>query len=170
MTASDRIELPPELTDAPTRAVLDALAAAGGTGRFVGGAVRDILLGRSIGDVDIATDLKPEATLRALQAARLKAVPTGIAHGTVTAVSDGRPYEITSLRVDRCADGRHADVAFTTDWRVDAARRDLTFNALYCDRDGRLTDPFGGLADLRAGRVRFIGDPAARLRPRAPAS
>jgi poly(A) polymerase len=146
-----------------TRAVFNALAAAGAEARFVGGCVRDALLGRSVKDVDIATNIPPQEVMTALRAARLKAVPTGLSHGTVTAVSGGRPFEITTLRRDVETDGRRARVAFTDDWEEDAARRDFTFNALSLTPDGVLHDPFGGGADLRAGRVRFVGDPKERL-------
>lgn len=152
--------------DSPATArVLDALAAAGGEARFVGGCVRDTLLGRGdrVRELDMATPLPPERVLAALAAAGLRAVPTGLAHGTVTAVLEGRHYEITTLRRDVACDGRHAAVAFTEDWQADAARRDFTINALYRDRQGRLYDWFGGVADLEAGRVRFVGDPRVRL-------
>jgi poly(A) polymerase len=140
--------------DAPeTRTLIAAFDAAAIDCRFVGGVVRDSLLGRPISDV----------VTRALMAVGLKVIPTGIAHGTVTAIVGQRHYEITTLRRDVETDGRHAIVAFTDDWRADAARRDFTMNALYADRDGRITDFFGGVADARAGRVRFIGDPALRI-------
>jgi poly(A) polymerase len=131
--------------------------------RFVGGAVRDALLGRPVADVDLATPARPEKIMHALQSAGLKAIPTGIDHGTVTARVQDRSFEITTLRRDVETDGRHAVVAFTDDWREDAARRDFTMNALYADREGRITDYFGGVADARSGHVRFIGDPAARI-------
>ncbi|HZB93379.1 MAG TPA: CCA tRNA nucleotidyltransferase [Stellaceae bacterium] len=151
----------PWMTEAPVRAVLTAL---GGSGRFVGGCVRDALLGRPIGDIDVATPLRPEEVLRRLEAAGIKAVPTGLAHGTVTAVAPQRQIEITTLRRDVETFGRHARVAFTADWAEDAARRDFTMNALFLDAEGNLFDPLGGLSDLRAGRVRFVGDAAARIR------
>jgi poly(A) polymerase len=143
--------------------VLAALKAAGGEGRFVGGAVRDALVGRPVRDIDIATDLEPEAVMAALAAAGLRSVPTGLKHGTVTAIADHVGFEVTTLRHDVETDGRHARVAFTDDWRADAARRDLTINALFCDSSGRVHDYFGGVADLKAGRVRFVGDPAQRM-------
>ena len=149
------------MIDPATRAVLDAL---GGAGRFVGGCVRDALLGRTIGDIDIATPLAPEKVTQRLEAAGLKAVPTGIAHGTVTAVARSRPFEITTLRRDVETDGRHARVDFTDDWAADAARRDFTMNALFLDAEGQVFDPVGGLADLRAGHVRFVGEPERRIR------
>ena len=136
-----------------------------GTSRVVGGAVRDTLLGREVTDVDLATRLQPEETVARVKAAGLKAVPTGIKHGTITAVlASGRPIEVTTLRRDVETDGRHAVVAFTDDWREDAARRDFTINALYADvSTGELFDYHGGLDDLAAGRVRFIGDPYQRI-------
>ena len=152
------------MTDAPARAVMDALTADGGAARFVGGAVRNALLGEPVGDVDIATPLVPDEVMRRLQAAGLGAVPTGIAHGTVTAVSGGKPFEVTTLRRDVETFGRRAVVAYTTDWAEDAARRDFTMNALYADEDGAIYDYFGGLADLEARRVRFVGDARTRIR------
>jgi len=147
----------------PTRTLVQALDLAGLDFRFVGGAVRDGVLGRPVADVDIATPALPETVLSALDRAGIKSVPTGLAHGTVTALVEGRPFEITTLRRDVATDGRHAAVAFSRDWREDAARRDFTMNALYADRDGGVTDFFGGIADARAGKVRFIGDPATRI-------
>jgi poly(A) polymerase len=155
------------LTADQTRAVMAALEAEGGPdcARFVGGCVRNALLGQPVDDIDIATQLTPEQTLAALKAAGLKAVPTGIEHGTVTAVSGGRPYEITTLRRDLATDGRRAVVAFTTDWAEDAARRDFGLNALYADAAGALFDPTGrGLADLAARRIVFVGDAETRIR------
>ena len=131
-----------------TRAVLDALTQAGAEARFVGGAVRNALLGRPVTDIDIATPLLPEEVTRRLRAAGLGAVPTGIEHGTVTAIVKARGYEITTLRRDVATDGRRATVAFTTDWKEDAARRDFTMNALYASADGEVFDYFGGVADL----------------------
>jgi len=145
---------------------MDALAAASGEGsaRFVGGCVRNAILGVPVRDIDIATTLQPSAVIAALQAAGLKAVPTGLDHGTVTAVAKGRPFEITTLRRDVETDGRHAVVAFTDDWGQDAARRDFRLNALYADRAGRILDPTGaGLADALAGAIVFVGDPATRI-------
>lgn len=158
-------KIPPQdwMARPATLAVMAALFTAGATARFVGGCVRDALLGRAVGDIDIATDAAPEAVMAALQAAGLKAVPTGLAHGTITGVSGGRPFEITTLRHDVETDGRHARVAFTDDWAADAARRDFTMNALFLDADGTLYDPCGGLKDAKAGRVRFVGEPAQRL-------
>jgi len=140
------------------------LGAPAGEARFVGGAVRDTLLGIDAKDVDIATIHRPEEVMKRVRKAGFKAVPTGIAHGTITAVLHGWPVEITTLRRDVSTDGRRATVAFADDWREDAARRDFTMNALYADPiDGMLHDYFGGLADLAARQVRFIGDPIARI-------
>jgi poly(A) polymerase len=163
VTPVDRIAPRPWMTDAPTTRLLSALSAAGIGARFVGGCVRNALLDLAPGDIDIAVDKPPDDVTRALGSARIKVVPTGIAHGTVTAVVEGRPYEITSLRRDVETDGRRAIVAFTEDWREDAARRDFTFNAMSCDASGALWDYFGGRADLVDNRVRFVGDPDARI-------
>jgi len=144
-----------------TRAVLDAL---GGEARFVGGAIRNALLDKPVGDVDIATPLPPDAVLKRLQAAGLGAVPTGIEHGTITAISSGKSFEVTSLRRDVSTDGRRAVVAFTTDWKEDSGRRDFTLNALYASANGEIFDYHNGIADLQVGRVRFIGDATQRIR------
>lgn len=151
------------LRDPRAVAVIDALRREGGIARYVGGCVRDAILEHPVRDIDIASDQPPEQVVALLESAGLKAVPTGVDHGTVTAVSDHKPFEITTLRVDVETHGRHATVAFTDDWREDAARRDFTLNALYCDPDGTVYDPVGGLDDLKAGRIRFIGDAAARI-------
>jgi len=132
--------------------------------RFVGGCVRDFLLGRPNLDVDMATPLAPEETMRRLQAAHIRVKPIGIEHGTVVALTSTGQFEITTLRRDVETDGRRATVAFTTDWVEDALRRDFTINAFSVDPDGKLYDPCGGLADLEAGIVRFIGDPDERIR------
>lgn len=145
---------------------VDRLAAALGPGnaRFVGGAVRDTLLGLPVTDIDLATPHAPERVVALLEDAGIKAVPTGIAHGTITAVSSGAVIEVTTLRRDVSTDGRRATVAFTDDWREDAARRDFTINALYADpQTGKIFDYFGGLADLEARHIRFIGDPLQRI-------
>ncbi|MGE0416691.1 MAG: CCA tRNA nucleotidyltransferase [Acetobacteraceae bacterium] len=151
--------LPAFLSDPALVAVLTALP----TARIVGGAVRDALAGRPVADIDLATPDRPEAVMAALSAAGIRAVPTGLAHGTVTAVVDGHGFEITTLRLDVETDGRHAVVAFTDDWREDAARRDFTINAMSMSADGAIYDWFGGVADLRARRVRFVGDPMQRI-------
>lgn len=157
----------PWLEAEATRAVMAALEAAGGQGcaRFVGGCVRNSLIGQPVDDIDIATQLKPEETVAALRAAGLKAVPTGVEHGTVTGVSNRRPYEITTLRRDVETDGRRAVVAFTLEWSEDAARRDFRLNALYADASGAVFDPTGGgLADVAAGRIVFVGEAETRIR------
>ena len=144
-----------------------ALTAAGGEdcARFVGGCVRNAVLGAPVRDIDIATVLAPPRVTAAIEAAGLKAIPTGVDHGTVTAVAKGKSFEITTLRRDVATDGRRAVVAFTTDWAEDAARRDFRLNALYADTEGRLFDPTGhGLSDARAGAIVFVGDAATRIR------
>jgi len=151
-----------------TRLLLGALRRAGIEARFVGGCVRDALLGRESADIDLATPALPEDIIAALEGAGIKAVPTGIAHRTVTAVVSvpgvpPRHFEITTLRRDVETYGRHARVAFDADWSEDAARRDFTINALYLDPDGTVHDPVGGLDDLKAHRVRFVGEPAKRI-------
>ena len=163
MNPVGRIDLPERMRDLPTRALLGAMARGGVAARFVGGCVRNTIAGREPDDIDVAVDKPPEIVMRALSAAEIRSVPTGIAHGTVTAIVEGRPYELTTLRRDVETDGRRAVVAFTDDWMEDASRRDFTFNALYADADGTLYDPFAGRADLAAGRVRFIGDPDQRI-------
>jgi poly(A) polymerase len=152
------------LKEPPVQAVFAALDGAEGATRIVGGAVRDALLGQAVADADFATTLHPGDVVARCEAAGLKTVPTGIEHGTVTVIAEGRPFEVTTLRRDVETDGRHAVVQFTEDWEEDAARRDLTINALYCDTAGQLFDPRNGVADLLAGRVRFIGDAEARIR------
>jgi poly(A) polymerase len=146
---------------AETRAVMQALD---GNARFVGGAVRNTLMGEVVSEIDIATPLLPDEVIKRLKAAGLGAVPTGIEHGTVTAIANGEPFEITTLRRDVATDGRRATVAFTTDWVEDAQRRDFTMNALYMDADGEVSDYVGGVADLKLNRVRFVGDAVTRIR------
>ncbi|MGE0715021.1 MAG: CCA tRNA nucleotidyltransferase [Alphaproteobacteria bacterium] len=148
---------------AETRRVVATLERAGGRARFVGGLVRDALLGRPVSDVDIATDIDPSGVSAALEAAGMKVIPTGLAHGTVTAVVAGRHFEITTLRRDVETDGRRARIAYTDDWAEDARRRDFTVNAFFADLDGTVYDPVGGLEDLTARRIRFVGDPAQRI-------
>ena len=161
----DRLSVQPWMRDPATLSVLDALAQAGGAGRFVGGCVRNALIGRPIDDIDICTPLTPDRVMAALKAAGLKFAPTGVEHGTVTAIAKGRPFEVTTLRRDVQTDGRRAVVAFTTDWAEDAERRDFRLNALYLATDGRLHDPIGcGIQDALAGRIVFVGDPEARIR------
>lgn len=146
-----------------TRAVCRALIDGGHLALFVGGCVRDALLNRPIGDIDIATDAHPDRVIDLARAAGIKAVPTGIDHGTVTLVAEGLGHEVTTFRRDVETDGRHAVVHFSTDVAEDAARRDFTMNALYATPEGEVVDPLGGLPDLRARRLRFVGDPAARI-------
>ena len=166
MTAAPAARLPPPAwtREAPVRAIMAALLADGGAARFVGGCVRDTLRGAPVGDIDIATPLAPEAVIARAAAAGLKpkTTPAGLAHGAVAVAAAHRVFEITTLRRDIATDGRRASVAFTDDWTADAARRDFTVNAMSMDPDGALYDPFGGRADLAAGRVRFVG--AARRR------
>jgi poly(A) polymerase len=158
----DRLaSLPDWACDPPARALLEAL---GPGARFVGGCVRDALTDATPADIDLGVPYPPEETLDRLARAGLKAVPTGIEHGTVTAVVLGKPFEVTSLRRDVENFGRHARVEFGAEWRDDAGRRDFTINALSLAQDGTLHDYFGGRADLAQGRVRFIGDAAARIR------
>ncbi len=163
MTVVARLAPQPWMTAPETRAVFAALDAGGADARFVGGCVRDAWLGRKVKDIDIATHAPPQRVMELLKAAGILAIPTGIEHGTITAVVGRAHYEITTLRRDVETDGRHARVEFTDDWREDAARRDLTMNALSCTAEGCIHDPFGGLADMAAGRVRFVGDPRQRI-------
>jgi poly(A) polymerase len=155
----------PSLADQPwlhapeVRAVMAAL----GNARFVGGCVRNSLLGLGVDDIDIATPLTPDAVVKAVEREGMRAVATGLEHGTVTVVCNSKPFEVTTLRRDVSTDGRRATVAFTTDWQEDAGRRDFTINALYADSQGEVFDYHGGLEDLRAGVVRFIGDADARI-------
>ena len=146
------------------RRIVTALCARGGAVKLVGGAVRDTLLGLPVSDIDLATPLMPDQVMQRLEKAGIKVVPTGIAHGTVTAIASHERHEITTLRRDVATDGRRATVAFADDWQEDAARRDFTINALYADPlTGAVDDFFGGLVDLKAGRIRFIGDAATRI-------
>ena len=163
MSETFRLTAQPWMTAPATQAVLAALSDQGIEARFVGGCVRDAVLGRPVRDIDLATPAAPEAVLRAIEASRLKAVPTGLKHGTVTAISKNRPFEITTLRRDVETDGRRAVVAFTDDWREDALRRDFTMNALFATAEGCVIDYFGGVSDAKAGRVRFVGDPGQRI-------
>jgi len=166
---SSRAEAPPSLKEAAwlkrpeTARVFAALSGDGIETRAVGGAVRNTLLGFPVTEVDLASTAVPDTVMARARKAGLKAIPTGIAHGTVTVVADGVPFEVTTLRRDVETYGRHAKVVFTEDWEEDAWRRDFTLNALYAGADGVLYDPLGGYADLVAGRVRFIGDAEARI-------
>lgn len=154
----------PWLHDPSLGRVVDALRVGGQAPRIVGGAVRDALLGLPVADIDIATPLVPAEVTRRLEKTGIKAIPTGIDHGTVTAVADGRTFEITTLRRDVSTDGRRATVEFATDWKEDAARRDFTINALYADPESHeIFDYFNGLKDLTAHHIRFIGDAEARI-------
>jgi poly(A) polymerase len=153
----------PWLTTGPLAHLLAVLDRDGEEGRVIGGAVRDALIGRTPHEVDVATTALPEEVIRRTEAAGFKAVPTGIEHGTVTVVIESRPFEVTTLRQDVETFGRHATVRFGRDWRTDAERRDFTINALSATPDGLVHDYVGGLADLAARRVRFIGDPATRI-------
>jgi poly(A) polymerase len=164
---TDILPRQPWMDHPATEAVMSALAAAAGPdgARFVGGCVRNALLGQPVADIDIATVLTPPEIIAALTAGQLKAVPTGLPHGTITAIAKGRAFEITTLRRDVETDGRRAVVAFTRDWAEDAARRDFRLNAIYADLAGRLYDPTGaGLADARAGAIVFVGDAETRIR------
>lgn len=154
----------PWMTASETQSIIMALSAGGATVRFVGGCVRDALAARPVKDIDIATTDLPGRVLELLAAASIKAIPTGIDHGTITAVVWSTYFEVTTLRVDEETDGRRARVEFSNDWDSDAARRDFTINAIYCDVDGTLFDPADGIADLRAGIVQFVGEPNARIK------
>ena len=151
------------MTSEAARTLIARFAAADSTARFVGGCVRDSLAGRAVKDIDVATEATPDRVAALLEGRGVRVIPTGLAHGTVTAVVEGTVFEITTLRRDVETDGRHAAVAFTDDWLADAARRDFTINALYLDGDGTLYDPTGGRADLESGRVRFVGAAHDRL-------
>jgi poly(A) polymerase len=146
-----------------TRAVMAALAGSEDGARFVGGAVRNALLGEPVSDIDIATRFTPDEVVRRLESSGLRAVATGIEHGTITAITRGQAFEVTSLRRDVETFGRRAVVAYTTDWTEDAVRRDFTINALYAGEDGTVFDYFGGADDIAARRVRFIGDGRQRI-------
>lgn len=149
--------------DAALQRVMALLNSDGGEARVAGGAVRNALMGLAVADVDIATTLRPEMVVERAKAAGIKAVPTGIEHGTVTLVVDGRGFEVTTLRRDIETDGRHAVVEFGTDWKADAERRDLTINALYADDRGEVIDLVEGLKDIETRTVRFIGDASQRI-------
>ena len=147
-----------------THSVMQALTLEGAEARFVGGCVRDSLLKRKdIDDIDIATSTNPNQIIKLLESSDLKAIPTGVEHGTVTAIAENETFEITTLRRDIVTDGRHATVAFTDDWLADANRRDFTINAMYCDLEGRLYDPLGGADDLRSGEIKFVGNANVRI-------
>ena len=147
-----------------TQSILRELSNAGYVGRIVGGAVRNALLGMPVRDIDIATDASPDDVVRLFERGGYKVIPTGLKHGTVTVIAQDSAYEVTTLREDVATDGRHAEVRFTDDWAGDASRRDFTINALYCQADGEIFDPLGGLADIEHRSIRFIGDPSERIR------
>jgi poly(A) polymerase len=153
----------PWLASGPAARVLKVLNADGEEARVVGGAVRNALMNIPVGDIDIATSAPPTEVIRRAKAANIKSVPTGIEHGTVTLVADAQPFEVTTLREDTETFGRKAKVAFGRDWVADAQRRDFTINGLSVDADGVVHDYVGGLGDIAARRVRFIGDPAQRI-------
>lgn len=163
MTAPEKIDPPDWMSAEDTVRLFDALTAGGAEVRFVGGCVRDAVLGRDVQDIDLATDAEPPRVIELLGEKMIRAVPTGIDHGTITAIPTQRPFEITTLRRDIETDGRRAEVRFSKDWAEDAARRDFTINALSADRDGTIHDYVDGIADIRAGRVRFIGDADQRI-------
>lgn len=163
MSAEPLLAQAPWLTSGGTARVLALLNADGEEARVVGGAVRNALLGLQPGDIDIATTARPEEVMRRARAAGIKSVPTGVDHGTVTLVIDSKPYEVTTLREDTETFGRKAKVAFGRDWVKDAARRDFTMNGLSVDARGVVYDHVGGIADAKARRVRFIGDPGQRI-------
>ncbi len=152
-----KLDPAPWLTSEDTRTVMKALAADGKPARFVGGCVRDALAKRPVKDIDIATPELPERAMELLRQAGVRVIPTGLEHGTVTAILGEHSYEVTTLRVDVETDGRHATVAFTDDWVADASRRDFTINALSATPDGDVYDYFEGIPDLAHGRVRFVG-------------
>jgi len=152
------------LNEAQLQRLLAALSQGGEAARVAGGAVRNTLLGQPVADIDIATTTLPEETVRRAEAAGFKTVPTGIEHGTITAIAGGKAYEVTTLRADIETDGRRAKVSFGRDWKLDAERRDFTINALYSEADGTVVDLVGGIADIEARRLRFIGDAEARIR------
>ncbi|MFK0329847.1 CCA tRNA nucleotidyltransferase [Rhizobium sp. NPDC090275] len=150
--------------DPALKRVFSLLNADGGEGRVVGGAVRNSLMGLDVSDIDVATTLTPDVVIERAKQAGIKAVPTGVEHGTVTLVIDRKPFEVTTLRADVETDGRRATVAFSTDWQTDAERRDLTINALYVGESGEVVDLVGGLVDIEKRNIRFIGDAATRIK------
>ena len=159
-------KLPPQswITAPETQAVLDALEAGGAQVRFVGGCVRDALAKKTpVADIDIATPEPPDQVIQRLETAGIRAIPTGLAHGTVTAIIGEQKFEITTLRFDVETDGRRARVRFTNDWEADAARRDFTINAMSCTRNGDIYDPFGGIVDLGHGHICFVGIARERI-------
>jgi len=161
-----KIDLPEWVQDYPVQKLMSIIGGdlTPAVSMFVGGCVRNTLLHESVGDIDIATSLQPEEVFGKLQAANIKCIPTGIEHGTLTAVVDGKSFEITTLRHDDETDGRHAKVSFTQSWEEDARRRDFTMNTLLADMSGNIYDPTGaGMDDLNARKVVFVGEPAKRI-------
>ncbi|MFD9898127.1 CCA tRNA nucleotidyltransferase [Mesorhizobium sp. NPDC059025] len=152
------------LKDKHLKRLLEALSGDGEEARVAGGAVRNALIGEPVADIDVATTTLPDETMRRARAAGFKAVPTGIDHGTITVVASGKGYEVTTLRADVETDGRRAKVSFGRDWKADAERRDFTINALYATANGTIVDLVGGIADIEARRLRFIGDAEKRIR------
>ncbi|MGL9688448.1 MAG: CCA tRNA nucleotidyltransferase [Wolbachia sp.] len=150
--------------DHETSLIIDAIEKFGGEARLVGGCVRDSILQRDIHDIDLATNLLPNQAIEALKLRNIKTIPTGLKHGTITAVLNQRSFEITTLRYDTQCNGRHAKVEFTNNWQADASRRDFTFNALYADKYGHIYDYFGGTQDLKARRLNFIGNAEDRIK------
>lgn len=150
--------------DHETSLIIDAIEEFGGEARLVGGCVRDSILQRDIHDIDLATNLLPDQAIKALKLRNIKTIPTGLKHGTITAILNQRSFEITTLRHDVKCDGRHARVEFTNNWQTDASRRDFTFNALYADKHGHIYDYFGGIQDLKAQRLNFIGNAEDRIK------
>ncbi|KLT22883.1 poly A polymerase family protein [Wolbachia endosymbiont of Armadillidium vulgare str. wVulC] len=150
--------------DHETSVIIDAIEKFGGEARLVGGCVRDSILQRDVHDIDLATNLLPDQAIKALKLRNIKTIPTGLKHGTITAILNQRSFEITTLRHDVKCDGRHAKVEFTNDWQADASRRDFTFNALYADKHGHIYDYFGGTQDLKARRLNFIGNAEDRIK------
>jgi poly(A) polymerase len=150
--------------DRETNLIIDAIGEFGGAARLVGGCVRDSILQRGVHDIDLATNLLPDQVIKALKLHNIKTIPTGLKHGTITAILNKRSFEITTLRHDTQCDGRHAKVEFTDDWQMDASRRDFTFNALYADKHGHIYDYFDGIKDLKARRLNFIGNAEDRIK------
>ncbi|WP_374699434.1 CCA tRNA nucleotidyltransferase [Wolbachia endosymbiont (group A) of Limnophora tigrina] len=150
--------------DHETSVIIEAIEKFGGEARLVGGCVRDSILQRDIHDIDLATNLLPNQAVKALKLRNIKTIPTGLKHGTITVILNKRSFEITTLRHDVKCDGRHAKVEFTNDWQADASRRDFTFNALYADKYGHIYDYFGGIQDLKARKLNFIGNAEDRIK------
>lgn len=163
MEPTGKIPPQPWMTAPETRTLMQALREADIEARFIGGCVRDSILNRPVKDIDIATPVPPEQVMAVLEKAGIRTIPTGIDHGTITAIVDKHHFEITTLRIDVKTDGRRAQVAFTDDWTADAARRDFTINAMSANEDGDVFDPYNGMEDLGQGRVRFVGDALQRI-------